>query len=274
MQRRRQPLPAGEGQHLQGQALAALGGLAGHVDQALAAGLVGAGQQVQAGGDHRQQVVEVVRQAEAELAQRVDPLHLRQRLLRRPQLLLGGVALGDVAGDLGEAHVPALVPDRVDHDVGAEARAVLAHAPAFGLVAALARGGGQGPVRLAGGAVLGGVELREVLPEHLGVGIALDPFAAGVPAEDDARRVEHVDRIVGDPGQQQVLGIHREPHGGSAHARTASGRWRRLRLRRRSDRRWRPAGPRRSSARGGRGRPCGSRRSARCAAAECRSPCR
>ena len=39
---------------------------------------------------------------------------------------------GDVAGDLGEADQLALVvADRVDDDMGEEARAVLAHAPAF-----------------------------------------------------------------------------------------------------------------------------------------------
>jgi hypothetical protein len=49
-------------------------------------------------------------------------------------------ALGDVAGDLGEAdQLAVLVADRVDHHAGPEAGAVLAHAPALGLELALLR---------------------------------------------------------------------------------------------------------------------------------------
>ena len=80
--------------------------------------------------DDGEQVVEVVRDAAGELA---DRLHL----LRLPQLLLDRAALGEVARDLGEAHDCAgLVVDRIDHDAGPELLTILAYAPRLGFVLA------------------------------------------------------------------------------------------------------------------------------------------
>src|SRR5207244_11689628 len=120
------------------------------------------------------------------------------RQQRRP-LVLGALALGQVARDLGEADEPPVgVAQRGEDGAGPEARAVLAHAPALVLPAALRRGGAE-PVRgLAAPRVLGGVEEGEVPPDDLRGGVALDAPGALVPGADVAPGVEEEDRVVGD----------------------------------------------------------------------------
>src|SRR4029079_1222122 len=63
-----------------------------------------------------------------------DTLHQDAKtLLALAQRGLRADPLRHVASDLGEGdRLTVLVADRVDHDTGPEARAVLAHAPAFG----------------------------------------------------------------------------------------------------------------------------------------------
>ena len=113
-------------------------------------------------------------------------------------------AAGDVARDLGEADEPVgVVADCVDHHAREEARAVLAHAPAIGFVAALRRGLAQRALRHTGLAVGVGVEAREMLADDLVRGIALDALGAAVPGEHDAGRIEHVDRVVDDAAHQR-----------------------------------------------------------------------
>ena len=99
---------------------------------------------------------------------------------------------------------PSIVADRVDDDAGPEARAVLAHAPAFGLEPSLARGGLERAARHARCPVLLGVEAREMLADDLVGAVALDALGAGIPVRDLALRVEHVDRVVGDALHQQA----------------------------------------------------------------------
>ena len=81
-----------------------------------------------------------------------DALHQQpELLLALPERLLGGLAFGQVARDLGKAdQLAGRLADRIDDDVGPEARAVLADAPAFALELAFARGGLQRPRRQAG----------------------------------------------------------------------------------------------------------------------------
>src|SRR5205823_6216230 len=99
--------------------------------------------------------------------------------------------LAHVARDLGEADQgPGLVADRIDHDVGPEQAAVLAHAPTFGLVAALLDRGLQRARGQAGGALAVGVEPGEVLADDLLGVVALDARGARVPAGDDAVGIE------------------------------------------------------------------------------------
>ena len=101
-----------------------------------------------------------------ELPDRLHLLGLQQGLARAFELFLSIFPLGDVAGDLGVAdQLASIVADRVDDDVGPETAAVLADAPAFFFEPALALGGLQRPLRLAGFPVFVRVEFREVLAD-------------------------------------------------------------------------------------------------------------
>ena len=155
----------------------------------------------QAAAHRRQQVVEIMRDAPGELP---HGLHL----LRLVELLacnLQSVLLGDVPGDLGVSdEVPVLVVHQVDHDVGHEAAAILAHPPAFVLEASVRPCGGQRPFRLAGRLVLGGEEARVVLSEDLVARIALGTFGTKVPAGDLPNRIEREDRVVHNAVDQQT----------------------------------------------------------------------
>ena len=130
----------------------------------------------------------------------------------QPQLFLAVVQLGfrlpalaEIARDLGVADQRAgRAADRVDDDMGPEAAAVLAHAPALGLeLAGLARRrqrtGGK-----AGRAILRRIELREMPADDLWRLVSLEALRAGVPARDVAFGVEHVDRVVGDRADKQL----------------------------------------------------------------------
>src|SRR6185312_4244705 len=94
--------------------------------------------------------------------------------------------------------------DRVDHDARPEASAVLAHAPAFRLVFALAPRSRQRLLRDPALPVLIGIETREVVPDDLLGGVALDALRARVPVGDDAVRNEHEDGVVDHPPDQQA----------------------------------------------------------------------
>src|SRR6185312_9200649 len=143
--------------------------------------------------EHEERVVGHARHEQAELA-----LALAHGLLRH-------AALGDVARHLGEAFEHAvLVPDRVDDDRGPEAAAILAHPPAFGLIAPLAGGGVEDTRREPLGAVFGRIKPREMMTDDLVGGVALEPLGAGVPVAHHAARVEHIDRIVRDRINQQL----------------------------------------------------------------------
>ena len=128
------------------------------------------------------------------------PLALDEGLLRLP-------ALGHVAGDLGEAdHRAVAVAHGVEHGERPEAGAVLAHAPALGLGAAVAAGGLQGRLGPAEAAVLLGEEEGEVLADHLLGLVALEPARAGVPTGDPAARVDEVDGVVHHRLHEEAVG--------------------------------------------------------------------
>ncbi len=198
-----QDLPAGEGQHALSKDGAPLGGLYGVGDQRGDPGIVADTplDEFQAAQHHRQQVVEVVRDAAGQLADGVHLLRLEQRLPCLVEMLLGLSPLGEIARDLREAQkLAGRAADRVDDDMRPEARAVLAHAPALGLELAGALGRLQRGRRKPTLDVLVRIEDREVLPDHFMGGIALE--ALGRPSDlqtrDAARGVEHVNGIVGD----------------------------------------------------------------------------
>src|SRR5262249_27110590 len=89
-------------------------------------------------------------------------------------------ALGDVARDLGEAdQLAVIVQDRLQDRIGPEAAAVLAHAPAFGLMARVVARRRQIPLGDTVGPILGREEPRIMLADDLGGAIALDPLRTG-----------------------------------------------------------------------------------------------
>src|SRR4051812_12544457 len=117
--------------------------------------------------DDHQQIVEIVRHAASQLTKRIELLRFRKLLLHLLELELGVAPLGDVAGDLGEADEPAVLPDRIDDDAGPEEGAVLADAPALFFIAAAFPGDRERAKRLTAGAVGFGVEAGEVLADDL-----------------------------------------------------------------------------------------------------------
>ena len=89
-----------------------------------------------------------------ELAECIHLLRFGELSLNPGKLHLRFAALGDVAGDLGEAAQASVgVADRIDHHVRPEAGAVLANPEAFLFEAALALGGGERARRLSRRAV-------------------------------------------------------------------------------------------------------------------------
>ena len=112
---RRDDLAAAEHQQLAGERGGAVGGAADLLD-VVAHGVVGrelALGEADAGEDHRQQVVEVVRDAAGELADALQALGLGQALLELGAPLGVAAALGDVGGDRA---------DRVELAVGVAQR--------------------------------------------------------------------------------------------------------------------------------------------------------
>src|SRR5258708_20234649 len=96
--------------------------------------------------------------------------------------VLGCLAFGDVARDLGEPLVGTLVVVHgSDHDVGPESGTVLAHSLRLFLEAPL----GEGFLQFAGGligfAILGNVKTRKMLPYNFLISIALHPTLPPTP---------------------------------------------------------------------------------------------
>ncbi len=159
-----------------------------HLVAGVALDALGAGVPV---GDHPVGVEHIKRVVRDPVDQQAElPFALQQGLLRR-------LAFGDVARGLREAdQLAGLVVDSLQRPLRPEPAAVLAQQPAFVLHLALGPGGGQCPLRRATAPVLLGVELREMLADDFGSRIALDPLRAGVPAGDEAGRIDQVDGIV------------------------------------------------------------------------------
>ena len=104
--KRLQRLLAGEGEQMLGQVGAAFGGFVDQLRDGGELGLIGDGffQNADGAGDHGQDVVEVMRDATGELADRIHPL-------RMPQLGFRGLLFRQVAADeevarTGSDHVP------------------------------------------------------------------------------------------------------------------------------------------------------------------------
>src|SRR6185503_15251959 len=128
----------------------------------------------------------------------LDAVHQQpEAFLAFAQHLVVPLALAEIARDLREAEQdPLVVAQRGDHDVGPEARSVLAQPPALVFDAALLHRLAQllrGPIALD---VLGRVENRKVLADDLLRAVLLDQRRTGVPARDMAVLVENEDRVI------------------------------------------------------------------------------
>ena len=113
---------AREGQQVPGEAGAAGDGAAHRLEHARTRRpAAGALEQLQAAGEHREQVVEVVRDAAGQLAERFHLLRLAQRRFGLAQPLLIAQALGHVVDELiGADAIAVAIPQRVEpHLVGA-----------------------------------------------------------------------------------------------------------------------------------------------------------
>jgi hypothetical protein len=126
-----------------------------------------------------------------------------QPLLAFAKLLLVAPPLGQVAGDLGITEQLAGSADQGrDHDVGPEARPVLADTPTLVLEAAIAQRATQLLLRPTRRDRCGLVEDREVAADRLVGGVLLDRLRAAVPGGDAALRRQHEDRVVANAFDQ------------------------------------------------------------------------
>ncbi|MNQ84596.1 hypothetical protein D3C85_997300 [compost metagenome] len=105
--------------------------------------------------------------------------------------------VGDVAGYLGQADDLAIrVANHIKGRQGPEPRAILAYTPAFILRATGFQRPAQQYLRQPGGPVFGGEEHGKMLADHFVCAVPLDALCAGVPTDDFAIEVKHVDRVV------------------------------------------------------------------------------
>ena len=193
-------LASRERQQLARQALAAIGGRVDRVDrlQMLRIGEPAA-QKLRMAADDHQEIVEVVRDAAGQLAERLHLLRLRELLLRPLERRLRFPPLGDVARDVHEADQRAdLVADRLDHGARPELALVAPHAPALDGIFALVGGDLERARRLAALLLLLGIEAAEVLADDFRRRVLVDALRAHVPVGDVAVAIEHEDRVIGD----------------------------------------------------------------------------
>src|ERR1700733_4444073 len=128
------------------------------------------------------------------------------QLLTRPSK--GASPFGEVPSDFRVAQEVAFgVSNRVDDDMRPKSRAVLPNLPTFLFKTTMLPRCLQRGLREIEGLVLFSVEPREVLPDNLAFVIALKPLGAGVPARYQARRVEHVNCVVGDAFDQNAVTV-------------------------------------------------------------------
>jgi hypothetical protein len=110
---------------------------------------------------------------------------------------LVAAALGQVACHLGEADQCAIaVAQGGDDDVGPEAGAILADAPAFVFVASVANGALELALRQPRLDGFRWIELREMLADDLAGLVTLDGLGAGIPGGDAPVGVEDQQRVV------------------------------------------------------------------------------
>ncbi len=204
---RLQRLLAAEGEQLRGELRTAFHGIDRLLQPLACPAVTGMTpvQQFEVAAQDLQDVVEVVRHAACQLADRLHLLRLEQRLsciLKKPVRFH---PLGDVAGDLGKSRQRAIVfPDRVDHNVRPKTRAIFPDPPAFRFKTAVPGGSIQPTLWQPGRSVFRHVKARKMRADDFFCRVALDAAGAGVPVGDEALRREHEDRVVGDAVNQHA----------------------------------------------------------------------
>src|SRR5205085_796332 len=120
-----------------------------------------------------------------------------EQLFALPQPLLGVATRGEVARHSAEAaQLAACIAQRRGDRAGPEARAVLAHAPAFIRQATFAPGDLELALRRARREVVRLIEHRKVLADGFARLVAHDARRAGVPRADLALGAEEEDGVV------------------------------------------------------------------------------
>lgn len=191
---RRRLLPACEGEHVAGQQGAPLHCRLCSTQQSAQTRILARTprDQIQAGRHHGQQIVEVMRHAARQPAQRLAALRLRQHLLR----LLRCMAFADIAGHHGKTDQHVEFQYRLDHHAGQELAAILAQAPAFRSSATIAHGDLKQVCRLAGRRIFARIKTRRMRPHDLGRGVAVKALAGCIPATHVSARIERIDRAI------------------------------------------------------------------------------
>ena len=184
---RLQRLLAGKGEQMLGQVGAAFGGFVDQPGDGGELGLVGDGflQDADGAGDHGQDIVEVVRDAAGELADRVH-------LLRMPQLGFRGLLLGQVAAD---EEMPA---DRLRPGAGPVQRdglAVLVDIARLEIALLCPRRAARISLRVLF-EIVGVDEFHRAVPDHVGGLIAEDRRGARADLDEIPRGVGHQDEVV------------------------------------------------------------------------------
>jgi hypothetical protein len=134
-----------------------------------------------------EQVVEIVCHSAGELADGFHFLPLEQPLARLIEHFLRQAPFCDIARHFGEAdQVASVVADRIDHDACPEPTAILADAPALGLMTPFGRRSQERAHRHAFPLILLRIEAREVLSDDLFGAITLDAFGSAVPSRDSS----------------------------------------------------------------------------------------
>ncbi len=131
---------------------------------------------------------------------------LLQILVGAANLAVDELAFGDVAGDLGGTHDPALqVLDGRDGQRDVQQRAVLPHADGLEMVDAFTGADARDDLDLFRAPVLRN-EHRDRLAQRFGFGVAEQSLGAGIPTGNDAVQVftdDGVIRRINDRTQQQ-----------------------------------------------------------------------
>src|SRR6201991_930318 len=151
-----------------------------------------------------QHVIEIVRHAAGQFAERLHLLRLKQRGTRLFELFVGVLSLGHVACDLGETdQLPLFIADCVDDDVCPELAAVFPDAPSLGFETPFGRGGGETASRQTFSRIFRCIEPAEMRPNDFVRLIPLDARGAEIPVGYMPFGRQHEDRVIGHALDQQ-----------------------------------------------------------------------